>query len=51
MIALKKPKATKSSDHCTISLTAYTAKIVMRILRRRTGRKIEDIPGDQCGPG
>jgi len=51
MIALKKPKATKCSDHCTISLTAHTAKIVARILRRRTERKIEDIPGDQCGPG
>jgi len=49
MIALKKPKDTKCSDHCTISLTAHTAKIVARILR--TERKIEDILGDQCGLG
>jgi len=36
MIALKKkPQATKSSDHRTISLIARTAKIVAKILRRR----------------
>jgi hypothetical protein len=36
MIALKKkPQATKCSDHRTISLTAHTAKIVAKILRRR----------------
>jgi hypothetical protein len=29
----KKPKATKYSDHCTISLFAHTAKTVARILR------------------
>jgi hypothetical protein len=52
MTALKKkPKAIKCSNHRTISLTARTPKTVARILRRRTERKIEDIPGDQCGPG
>ena len=44
MIALKKkPQATKCSDHCTISLIAHTAKIVAKILRRRTKNKTEDI--------
>jgi hypothetical protein len=44
MIALKtKPQATKCRDHCTISLTAYTAKMVPRTLRRRTDKKIEDV--------
>jgi hypothetical protein len=44
MIVLrKKPKATKRSDHRTISLTAHTAVIVGRILRRRTERKIEGV--------
>jgi hypothetical protein len=43
MIALKKkPKATKCSDHRTISIIAHAAKIVARILRRRIERKIED---------
>jgi hypothetical protein len=47
MITLKKkPKATKCSDHCTISLIAYTAKIVARILRRRIERKTEDALGE-----
>ena len=46
---LKKPKATKRSDHRTIGLTADTTKIVARILRR-TGRKTEDLLGeDQFG--
>jgi hypothetical protein len=46
----KKPEATKCSDHRTISLIAYTAKIVARILRIRIGRKIEDVLGeDQFG--
>jgi hypothetical protein len=50
MIALKKPKATKFSDHRTISLIAYRARIVARMLRRRTERKIEDVLGkDQFG--
>ena len=40
MIALqKKPQATKCSDHRTISLTAHTAKIVAKILRRRIEKK------------
>jgi hypothetical protein len=35
-IALKtKPKATKCSDHRTISIIAHAAKIVARTLRRR----------------
>ena len=46
----KKPQATKCSDHRTISLTAYTAKIIAKILRRRIERKIEDVLGeDQFG--
>jgi len=51
MIALKKkPQATKCSDHRTISLIAHTAKIVAKILRRRTEKKIEDVLGeDQFG--
>jgi hypothetical protein len=51
MVALKKkPKATKSSDHRTISLIAHTAKIIGRILRRRFERKTEDALGeDQFG--
>jgi hypothetical protein len=51
MIALKKkPKATKCSDHCTISIITHAAKIVARILRRRIERKIEDALGeDQFG--
>jgi len=39
MIALKKPQATKCSDHHTISLITHTAKT----LRRRTKKKIEDV--------
>jgi len=51
MIALKKkPQATKCSDHRTISLTAHTAKIKAKLLRRRTERKIEAVLGeDQFG--
>jgi hypothetical protein len=46
MIALtKKPKATKCSNHHTVSLTAHTAKIVVRILRRKIERKNEDVLG------
>jgi hypothetical protein len=42
MIALKKKiKATKCSDLRTISLTAHTAQIIAKILRRRNERKIE----------
>jgi len=44
MIALKKkPQATKCSDHHTVSLITHTAKIVAKILKRRIGKKIEDI--------
>jgi hypothetical protein len=46
MIALKKPKATKCSDHHTISLITHTAKIVVRILRRRIERNTEDALGE-----
>jgi hypothetical protein len=46
MIALKKPKATKCSDHHTISIIAHAANIVVRILRRRIERKTEDALGE-----
>jgi hypothetical protein len=50
MIGLKKkPKATKCSNHHTISLTAHTAKIVVWIRRRRIERITEDVLGDQFG--
>jgi hypothetical protein len=42
----KKPEATKCIDHRTISLIAYTPKIVARILRRGIERKIEDVFGE-----
>jgi hypothetical protein len=43
VVALKrKPKATKCSEHHTISLITHTAKIV-RILRRRIERETEDV--------
>ena len=49
-IAIKMPQATKCNDHGTISLTAHTAKIVAKILRRRIEKKIEDVLGeDQFG--
>jgi hypothetical protein len=47
VIALKKkPKATKCSDHSTISLIAHTAKIAVRILSTRIEKKIEGILGE-----
>jgi hypothetical protein len=51
MIALKKkPKATKCSDHRTVSIIAHAAKIVVKIFRRRMERKTEDALGeDQFG--
>jgi len=51
MIALKKkPQATECNDHRTINLIAHTAKIVTTILRRRIGKKIEEVLGeDQFG--
>jgi hypothetical protein len=46
----KKPEATKCIDHHTISLLKGTAKMVMRLLRRRIERKFEDVLGeDQFG--
>jgi hypothetical protein len=51
MIALKKkPKATKCSDHHTVSFIANTAKIIASLVRVRFERKIEDVLGeDQFG--
>jgi hypothetical protein len=51
MIALKrKPKATKCCSRFTVNLVAPTAKMVMRIPRRRIERKIKNVPGeDQLG--
>ena len=47
MIALKKKtQATKYSDHRTVSLIAHAEKIIAKILRRRTERKIEDVLGE-----
>ena len=46
MIALKKrTQAAICSHHHTISLIAHTAKIIAKILRRRTERKIQDVLG------
>ena len=39
-VYIKKPQATKCSDHRTISLIAHTAKIVAKILRRRIEKKM-----------
>jgi hypothetical protein len=45
-----KTQATKCSDHRTISHIARTAKIVTKVLRIKTERKIEDVLGeDQFG--
>jgi hypothetical protein len=41
----RKPKATKCSDHHAISVITHTTKIVVRVLRRRIERKIEDVLG------
>ena len=47
IIALqKKTQATKFSGHRTISLTAHTAKILTKILRRRIERKTEYVLGE-----
>ena len=41
MIALKKnTQTTKCSDHCTISLTVHTAKIIAKILKEELKRKL-----------
>jgi hypothetical protein len=39
----KKLKTKKCSNHCTVSLIAHTANIVVRILRQRFERKTEDV--------
>jgi hypothetical protein len=45
-----KTKATKCSDHRTVSLTAHTAKIIARIFRRSIEKKTKDALGeDQFG--
>jgi hypothetical protein len=36
----KKPKATKCSDHCTVSLITHIAKTAVRMFRIRTERKL-----------
>jgi hypothetical protein len=47
MVALKKkPKATKCTDNCTISLIAHAAKAVESVIRRRSEKKIEDVLGE-----
>ena len=43
IVLKKKLKATKCSDHLTISITAHTAKMAATILRGRMERKIEDV--------
>jgi len=44
MVVLKKePKAMKCIIHCTVSLIAHTAKIVLRILQIRMERKIKNV--------
>ena len=50
MIPLNKmSKSAKSSDR-TISFIAHTVSIIVRILRRKTEKKTEDVLGeDQCG--
>ena len=48
MIVLKKKiKAAKLSDHFPLSLSAHTANIVARVLRRRIERKIVDVLGEE----
>jgi len=47
----KKTEATKRSHHRRTSLIAHTAKIVARVLRRRTERKIEGLLGEDRGAG
>jgi hypothetical protein len=43
MVALKKPKARKCTDHRTVSLGAHAAKVVASVIRRRSEKKIEDV--------
>jgi hypothetical protein len=42
-------KPQNAASHRTIRVTAHTAKVVARILRRRTERKIEGAHGAQFG--
>jgi hypothetical protein len=50
MIAMKKkPKATKCSDHRTISHIAHIARIVARILRRIERKNEDSLGEDQFG--
>jgi hypothetical protein len=47
MVALKKkPKASKYTDHRTVSLIAHVAKVVASVIRRRSEKKIEDALGE-----
>jgi hypothetical protein len=46
MVALKKTKARKCTDHRTISLIAYVAKVLTSVIRRRSEKKIEDVLGE-----
>jgi hypothetical protein len=47
---MKKPQATKCSEHRTISYIAHRAKIVAKIFRRSIEKKIQDLVGkDQFG--
>jgi hypothetical protein len=48
VIALKKkPKATKGSDQCTISLIAYVVEIVASIQKeKRIEKESEDVLGE-----
>jgi hypothetical protein len=46
IIALnKKRKATNFSDNHTITINVHTANIVVRILRKKFERKVEDVLG------
>jgi len=49
VVALKRPKATKCSNHRTTSLFTHTAELVRRILRRTPERKTEHVLEDQFG--
>jgi hypothetical protein len=47
IMALKRMlKATKCSDHHTLSIIAHTTKIVAKILRRMIEMKVEDVLGE-----
>jgi len=49
MNALKKPKATQCSDHCTISLIIHTQKTVARVLIRIERKIVDALGEDQFG--